>query len=449
LKTGRLVRHQEAVTERREPAPLEGIRIVDLTRLGYGAQATALCGALGAEVIRVESRVRPDPVRVMPPFVPVPGEKREVQAGLGTPWTPDLGFDRGGIFFKYNFGGKRSVALNLKDPRGLELLRRLIARADVLTESFSVGAMARMGLAWDELRRIKPDLVYVSMSGFGHTGRDRSHVTLGPTAQAFTGLTAMLGLPGRRPAGWSFSYLDHMGGYLGAYAVLIGLRHRNRTGEGQHLDVSQIEPGIALTGAAALDRQANGRSYRRADLPPGNRSPEPPMVPHGAYRCAGDDEWIAIACRDDEDWRHLRAALGDPAWARDERLATVAGRRAQENDLDRRLESCTREQDRWVLAEKLGAAGVPAAPVEDARDRVEIDPQLRARGYFVPLPHSATGIWPLERPPFRLSASEVHVGGTIRRGPPCIGEDSAALLASILGLDGDEIRALEEAGVLR
>jgi len=269
--------------------PLAGVRIVDLTRLGYGAQATALCGALGAEVIRVESRTRPDPVRVMPPFVPVPGETRQAEAGIAGAWTPELGLDRGGIFFKYNFGGKRSVALDWKKPEGLALLRRLIARADVLTESFSAGALARMGLTWEELRRLKADLVYVSMSGFGHVGRDRAHVTLGPTAQAFTGLTSMLGLPGRAPAGWSFSYLDHMGGYLGAYAVMIGLRHRNRTGEGQHVDVAQIEPGLPLSGAVALDRQANGRHYRRPDRPPGNRSPEPPMVPHGAYRSAARD----------------------------------------------------------------------------------------------------------------------------------------------------------------
>jgi crotonobetainyl-CoA:carnitine CoA-transferase CaiB-like acyl-CoA transferase len=428
--------------------PLAGIRIVDLTRLGYGAQATALCGALGAEVIRVESRTRPDPVRVMPPFVPVPGETRAAEPGLRTPWSPALGFDRGGIFFKYNFGGKKSVAIDWKRPRGLALLRRLIAAADVLAESFSAGAMVRLGLPWEELRRLKPDLVYVSMSGFGHLGRDRAHVTLGPTAQAYTGLTYMLGLPGRRPAGWSFSYLDHMGGYLGAYAVLIGLRHRQRTGEGQHLDVAQIEPGIPLTGAAALDRQANGRTYRRPDTPPGNRSPEPPMAPHGAYPCAGDDEWIALACRDDDDWRRLRTAMGDPAWAQDDRFATVAVRRTHEDELDRQVAAFTRAHDRWTLADRLAAAGVPAAPIEDARDRVERDPQLRARGYFVPLPHRATGTWPLERPPFRLSESAVHAGGTIRRGPPCLGEDTDAVLRNVLGLGATEIRALAEEGVL-
>src|SRR4029077_1295962 len=239
--------------------------------------------ALGAEVIRIESRTRPDPIRLMPPFVPLPGEAPSGPAGITASTAPDKGFDRGGIFYKYNGGGKRSVALNLKEPRGVDILRRLVATADVVTESFSAGAFARMGFPYEELRRLRPEIIYVRMSGFGHRGRDAAHVTLGPTAQALTGLTYLVGLPGRRPAGWSFSYLDHMGGSLGAYAILAALHHRNRTGEGQHVDVSQIEPGIPLAGPAALDRQANGRRYRRADTPPGNRSPEPPRAPHGAY----------------------------------------------------------------------------------------------------------------------------------------------------------------------
>jgi crotonobetainyl-CoA:carnitine CoA-transferase CaiB-like acyl-CoA transferase len=430
------------------PGPLTGVRIVDLTRLGYGAQATALCGAMGAEVIRIESRTRPDPIRLMPPYVPLPGEAPSAE-GVAATASLDRGFDRGGIFFKYNFGGKRSVALDLKRPGGMDVLRRLIAAADVLAESFSAGTLARMGLPWDELRRVKPDLVYVSMSGLGQRGRDAAHVTLGPTAQALTGLTAMLGLPGRRPAGWSFSYLDHMGGYLGAYAILCALHHRNRTGAGQHVDVSQVEPGVPLGGAAALDRQVNGRRWRRPENPPGNRSPEPPMAPHGAYPCRGDDRWLAIACRDDADWRRVRAAMGEPAWAADRRLDGVAGRRAAEDALDARLADWTRTEDADALAERLAAAGVPAAPVQDARDRVEHDAQLRARGYFVPLPHTATGDWPLERPPFRLADSDVHPGGTIRRGPPCLGEDTRAVLRDVLGMSDTEIAALDEGGVLR
>ena len=428
--------------------PLAGVRIVDLTRLGYGAEATQLCGAMGAEVIRIESRTRPDPIRMMPPFVPLPGEHVAAEPGITATTVREKGFNRGGIFYKYNGGGKRSVAINLKDPRGMDVLRRLIAKADVVTGSFSAGAMARMGLPYDELRRIRADIIYVSMSGFGHHGRDAAHVTLGPTAQALTGLTYLVGLPDRRPAGWSFSYLDHMGGYLGAYAILAALHHRHRTGEGQHVDVSQIEPGIPLAGPAALDRQANGRRYRRAGTPPGNRSPEPPRAPHGAYRAAGDDAWIAIGCRDDEDWRRLRAAMGDPAWAREPRFDTVAGRRLHEDELDAAIEAWTRGHDRYALADRLSAAGIPAAPVQDARDRVERDPQLRARGYFVPLRHSETGEWPQERPPFRLSRSDVHPGGTIRRGPPCLGEDTHEVLRRLLGMEDAEIAGLEDAGVL-
>jgi len=432
----------------RPPAPLAGVRIVDLTRLGYGAQATALCGALGAEVLRIESCTRPDPIRLMPPYVPRPGDEPPPEAGITAAPNLEHGFDRGGIFCKYNFGGKQSVALNLKDPRGLDLLRRLIRTADVLAESFAAGTLARMGLPEDELRRLKPDLVYVSMSGFGHRGRDAAHITLGPTAQAFTGLTYLLGLPGRRPAGWSFSYLDHMGGYLGATAILIGLRHRHRTGAGQHLDVSQIEPGLPLAGAAALDRQANGRSYRRADAPPGNRSPEPPMAPHGAFPCAGADRWIAIACRDDADWRRLRSVMGEPAWAGAARFDTVAGRRRDEDALEAALGAWTRTQERDALADRLAAHGVPAAAVQDARDRVEHDPQLRARGYFVPLPHAAIGTWAYERPPFRLSHADVHPGGVLRRGAPALGEHTAAVLRRVLGLADADIAALADAGVL-
>jgi crotonobetainyl-CoA:carnitine CoA-transferase CaiB-like acyl-CoA transferase len=427
--------------------PLNGVRVLDLTRLGYGAQCTSILGALGADVIRVESRTRPDPVRMIPPHVPVPGETVATGEGLSAAVVAAKGFNRGGIFWKYNFGGKRSVTLNLKHPRGMETLRAMLAKCDVLTESFSAGTLTRMGLSYEEMRSIRPDVIYVSMSGFGHTGRDRGHVTLGPTAQAITGLTYMVGLPGQRPAGWSFSYLDHMGGYLGAFGVLCAIRHRRRTGEGQHVDVSQIEPGIPLAGPVVLDRAVNGRSYRRPDTPLSNRSSAPPAAPHGAYRCRGSDAWITIAVFDDAQWSALVDSMGEPSWA--DAFRTFEARARDRESLDRHLESWTREHDRYDLMRRLLAAGVPAGVVQDARDRVERDEQLRARGYFTRLRNTETGEWPAEELPFRMSATPPVAGGRLRRGAPCIGEDNAAVYRELLGLAPEEVRRGEEEGLFQ
>jgi len=429
------------------PLALDDVRVLDLTRLGYGAQATSILGALGAEIIRVESRTRPDPVRMIPPHIPVAGEA--AGEGLSASMVAAKGFDRGAIFHKYNFGGKRSVTLNLKHPRGMEILKRLVVRCDVLAESFSAGALERMGLTYEAMRTIRPDIIYVSMSGFGHTGRDRGHVTLGPTAQAITGLTYMVGLPERRPAGWSFSYLDHMGGYAGAFGVLCAIRHRRRTGEGQHVDVSQIEPGIPLTGAAVLDRAVNGRRYRRADTPNGNRSATPPGAPHGAYRCRGDDAWVAIAIFDDAQWRRLCEAMGNPSWTRQENVATHEQRLRDPGACDGGIEAWTRGLDRYEVMRRLLEAEVPCGVVQDARDRFERDEQLRAREYFARLPNSATSTWHAERMPYRMSATPPAIGGRIGRGAPSIGEDNREVYSRLLGLGLDEIARGEAEGLFR
>ena len=200
---------------------MDGLRVLDFCRLGFGSQATLILGCLGADVIRVESTTRPDPIRVMPPFIPEPGEQGEGFGGATLANANKVrSLNRGGIFYKYNTGGKRSIAVDARHPEGLSVLERLVAVSDVVTESFAAGTLARWGLGYERLRELRPDVIYVSMCGYGHTGPDSSFVTMGPTAQALTGLTHMVGLPGREPAGWSFSYLDHVGGYLGAVAVL-------------------------------------------------------------------------------------------------------------------------------------------------------------------------------------------------------------------------------------
>jgi benzylsuccinate CoA-transferase BbsF subunit len=434
----------------RTPAmALEGVRVLDFTRLGFGAQATLICGCLGAEVIRVESTRHPDPIRVMPPYVPEPGTTGEgfgaaTLANAVTAVSPN----RGGIFYKYNTGGKKSITVDARHPKGLELLKDLVRVCDVVSESFAAGTFERWGLGYDVLRSIRDDVVYVSMCGFGHDGPDTSHVTMGPTAQALTGLTHLVGLPGRPPAGWTFSYLDHVGGYLGAVAILAGLAHRRRTGEGQHIDVSQLEPATALSGALLLDAQINGRPSRRPGFPTGNRREHPPAAPGGAYKAAGDDRWVVISCRTEGQWRGLTEAMGQPPWTTEARFRTLTSRVEHADELDRHVEAWTSAHDRYETMHLLQAHGVPAGAVQDAADRLERDPQLAARGHFGTLGNAEVKPLPLEGVPFRMSATPSDTGGALHRGPPCLGEDNASVLSELLGLQAEEVAALEAEGVL-
>jgi len=428
---------------------LRGLRILDFTRLGFGAQATLICGCLGAEVIRVESTRHPDAIRVMPPYVPEPGERG---AGFGAATLANAAgaasANRGGIFYKYNTGGKRSITVDARHPKGLALLKDLVSVSDVVTESFAAGTFERWGLGYDVLRAIRPDIIYVSMCGFGHDGPDATHVTMGPTAQALTGLTFMVGLPDRPPAGWSFSYLDHVGGYLGAVAILTGLLHRRRSGEGQHLDVSQLEPATALSGALLLDAMLNNRPSRRPGFPTGNRRIHPPTAPGGAYRAAGPDKWVVISCRTDEQWASFVTAIGRPPWTEDPRFATLGGRVEHVDELDALVESWTSGRDRYEVMDTLQAAGVPAGVVQDAADRLERDPQLAARGHFTALGNAEVAPLLLEGVPFRMSATPPRTGGYLDRGPPLLGEDTSAVLVELLGLTSDDVRALADEGVL-
>jgi crotonobetainyl-CoA:carnitine CoA-transferase CaiB-like acyl-CoA transferase len=425
--------------------------VLDFTRLGFGSQATLILGCLGAEVIRVESSRHPDPIRVMPPYVPRPGETSE-RFGNATMAAKEsaVSMDRGAIFFKYNTGGKKSIAVNARDPRGLDILKQLVAVSDVVTESFALGTMDRWGLTYDVMREQRDDVIYVSMSGYGHEGPDASYITMGPTAQALTGLTHLVGLPGREAAGWSFSYLDHVGGYLGAVAVLSALLHRQQTGDGQYVDVAQLEPATALSGPLLLDKLVNGRSSRRPDFPPGNRRLHPAGAPQGAYRTAGKDQWLVISCTTEPHWRGLSAALGAPAWADDARFATIEARVANADELDKHVEAWTSTKDKYDAMTLLQSHGVPAGAVQDSRDRLEHDPQLRAREHFTSWPHREEGAetLPLEGVPFRMSATPPSTGGAIHRGPPCLGEDTEAVLTSLLGMTSEDVAALQGDGVL-
>jgi crotonobetainyl-CoA:carnitine CoA-transferase CaiB-like acyl-CoA transferase len=279
----------------------------------------------------------------------------------------------------------------------------------------------------------------------GKLGTYKNYLSVGPTAQALSGLTHMSGLPDPMPpAGWGYSYLDHSTGYYGAIYVLAALLRRKRTGLGCYIDLSQTETGLMVSGSAVLEAQVTGTPTARH----GNRMHIAAWAPHGAYPCRGIDEWIAIAVQTDEQWNALVAEIGSPQWARDSRFNTASGRKANEDDLDRLLAEFTKAEERYDLMSRLQKRGVPAAAVQNAADRCERDPQLKDRGYFVPLPHSEIGSWPIENFPAKFEEMPVDVGSLPGRGAPVMGEDNDYVYGKILGLQPEEIAALKEDWVI-
>ena len=240
---------------------LEGTRVVDFSWIVAGPTCTRILADFGAEVIRIEYEQTLDYSRNIPPVI----------EGA----SPNMS----GTFNNLN-RNKLSATLNVMHPKGMGLLHDLIAVSDVVVENYSSSVLERWGLDYESQRRIRPDIIYLSLSGFGHSGPDKSYTTWGPTAQALSGLTMMSGLPGHEPAGWGFSYMDHTAGYYGAMACALAIHHRHRTGEGQWIDLSQVEAGIVLEGTAVLDKTVNGRPYLDGSTPPGNRSPHPAVAPH-------------------------------------------------------------------------------------------------------------------------------------------------------------------------
>jgi crotonobetainyl-CoA:carnitine CoA-transferase CaiB-like acyl-CoA transferase len=405
----------------RPAGALAGLRVVELSVAMAGPWIGRFMAWCGADVIRVESRKRPDVVRqYVPPRAPELG----IQPRL-SPWFTDWN------------AGKRFVALDLTRPRAVELARRLAATADVVVENQSTGVLAKLGLGYDALRAVRPDLVMLSTSGYGDTGPCRRYVTWGPNVEALSGLAALSALPGRAAAVTQFAYPDALAALHGLVAVLAALDHRARTGRGQYVSLAQYEATAAAIGPLLLERTANGREPPRL----GNRSLR--AAPQGAYRCAGEDRWCAITAADDADFARLCEVAGQPAWARDPRFATLAARLAHADALDAEIERWTSTVDAFALMEALQAAGVAAGVVQNAADLLR-DPQLAARGFHEEIEHLARG---------RVVATGIPLGltgtpGASGRSGAAVGEDNEAVLRGLLGLSGAEYAACVAEGAI-
>jgi benzylsuccinate CoA-transferase BbsF subunit len=409
-------------------AALSHIRICDFTGQLAGAGATRVLAAFGAQVIKIEDPVtqgRWDILRGMEPYV---DERRGVEFGGG--------------FQNHNIE-KLGVTLNVRTARGKELLAELVRISDVVTENFAAGVLERWGFGYDRLRELRPDIVYVSNCGFGHAGPYSSFKTWGPIVQACCGLTFESGLPGMPPAGWGFSYMDHHGGNFMAIAILAALRHRNRTGEGQWVDMSCTDAGATLLGPAVLDYTVNGRGLRREGMPHSNHNQWPAMAPHDIYPAHGFDCWVAIACRDDDDWAALRGVIDQP-WADDARFTTRDGRLAHEVELDERMAAWTMSQDKFAVQKAVVAAGVPCAAVQTPEERVDLDPGTEAFGLWPTVVHREMGRVRVDGLPYHLSATDWRM----ERGAPCLGEHNDLVFGEVLGLSASEIAELREQGVI-
>jgi benzylsuccinate CoA-transferase BbsF subunit len=399
-------------------AALEGTRVLDFCWVGAGALVTKLLAEHGADVIKVESRARPDNLRLAPPFRP------------GT-----SGLDASGYFASRN-NDKRSLALDMRRAESRDLARRLARTCDLVTSNFRPGVMEGWGLDYETLRAENPALIFLAMPMNGSSGPDRSAIGFGSTIAAQAGLVHLSGRPDRAPVGTGTHYPDHIPSPGHALvAVLAALLQRKKTGVGRMIELSQLESTVNTVGPAIVAASAGEPPSRNGNRTEGH-------YPSGVFRCAGDDQWIAIAARDDDEWRILAAALS-PELERDPRFFTVDGRIAEESELERRIDAVTRERNRDRLADDLQARGVPAWPVSSSEDILR-DEQLRARDFWRQVQHPVMGTLTMPAAPFQ--------GRSGRTGPeraaPLLGEHTREIVTSLLGLSETEVDALVEEKVL-
>jgi crotonobetainyl-CoA:carnitine CoA-transferase CaiB-like acyl-CoA transferase len=403
------------------PAALSGLKVVEFGSYAAGPAVGKHLADHGAQVIKVESRTRLDGFRTtLPPF------KDNIP-----------GVERAGLFALVN-SGKLGVTLNLKTPGGVELARRLVRQAEVVIENFTPGTMARLGLGYEQLTAINRSLVMLSSCNQGQTGPYAQHPGFGTHLTSQCGFTHLTGWPDREPSLLYGPYIDYIAVGFGVIAVLAALDRRRRTGQGCYIDLSQFEAGLQFVTPTLFDYFLNGRVAQRA----GNR--DAAAVPHGVYPCRGAERWCALSVHDDAEWERFGEALGGPAWATRPELATAAGRRSAEAELDARIAVWTRTLSREEVVACLRRAEVHVAPVNSMADLYS-DPQLQARQLWRRVDHAEIGPHHAEGPPFLLSETPAAV----RAAAPLLGEHTEHVFRNLVGLDAAEYAAMEADGVFQ
>ncbi len=402
------------------PDFLRGIRFTDLTWAGAGPFGTKVFADFGADILKVESMSRPDPVRRGGPF-------RDGEAGI----------NRSGYFASRNTG-KKSVAIDMKTAEGRELVLQLVETSDVISNNFGPGAMQRLGFGYDAVRARKPDIIYLSMPMYGEDGPRSALLGVGMTISAVTGLMRSTAYAEGDAVGPGTHYPDHAANpYHAAFAVLAALRYRRHTGRGMKIDLSQIESTANFVGPGLVEAATTGQE------PPqiGNRSRSD--APHGIFRCLGDDAWCAIGVESDAEWLALAATIGRQDLAARPDLRNADGRLANTAMLEGALGAWAASRTAPEASGQLQAAGVPAAVVASSRHLIEADAQLAARGYWQQLDHPEIGPALFTSPPYRVDGERIELSRQ-----PLFGEHTREVLSGVLGLSDARIEDLAERKIL-
>jgi len=399
--------------------PLKGVRVTEFTSAWAGPFATCLLGFFGAEVVKVESRRRVD-------------HSRNLAFTTGKVFS---GPDQSAVFNTLNLN-KLSITLNLSKPRAVELAREVVKLSDVVVENMRPGVVPRLGLGYEALREVKPELIYLSSSACGQVGPHREYVGYAPTFAAMAGLSFLTGYEDWPPSNFMGS-IDLKSANTSAFAILAALLYRQRTGQGQYIDLASQETIAVFTGEILLDYIMNNRVPMRQ----GNK--DATMAPHNCYRCLGEDNWIAIVVTDDREWQALCQVMNRPELGRDERFSTMAARLQNREELDRIIGGWTIARDYYEVMAELQRAGVAASPSLSGEGLFK-DPQIKERQSFLRVDHPVIGQDWVLTPPWKLSETPA----TIRRHAPLLGEHNDEVFHGWLGLSREEIKKLEEEQVI-
>jgi len=396
----------------------KGIKVADFSWVSVGPRTTEYLAEYGATVVRIESTTRPDVLRTGAPY-------RNNKPGINS----------SGFYARYN-ANKYGVTLNLNHPKGLEVAKAFVKWADIVVESFTPGVMNRWGLSYQDLIKIKPDIIMMSTSLQGQDGPYAGSPGFGIHLTSLAGFTHLVGWPDRPPVPIFGAYTDAIAPRLQIVALVGALIYRRKTGKGQYVNVSQLECALHLLAPVVLDYEVNQRVWNRMS----NRCPN--AAPHGAFRCQGEDRWCTIAVSTDQEWEAFAKVLRNPDWTRSPKFATFLGRKKNEDELEKLVEEWTINFTAEEVMRRMQEAGVPAGVVATALDVYE-DPQLEHRQHFTTLNHAEMGAYPHERSAAILSDSP----GKLTMPAPCLGEHNHFVYTKLLGMCDEEFNQLLNEGV--